>query len=200
MLNAKFKPILAWPGKPTASYSRKNARFSVSYNRTLSDLEAELNKIYAKNIIVQLYIRRDEIRNDGWPRATARPSGPGVILTFQRGNQVVSMPCDTFKTWEQNLRAISLTLHLLRMIDQYNVGSNGQQYSGFAQIEPPAQVNQRDVAVHFVAKWAGVSNQDVINDLDGACRLAARKLHPDAGGSHELFIELQKHQGILRAK
>jgi len=37
-----------------------------------------------------------------------------------------------------------------------------------------------------------------VRELDAAYREAARKCHPDTGGSHELFLKLQKAVEILR--
>lgn len=200
MLNAIFRPIQQWPGKPTPSYSRKRSRFKASYAKTLEDLERELNAIRARNIVIQLDLTPDQIRNDGWPRSSARPGSPRVILTFQKGSEVISMPCDTFLSWEQNLRAITLTLNGLRMIDQYGVSQHGEQYKGFARLEAPAQESKRDLAIRFIATWAQVRNEDVLKDLDGAYRIAARRVHPDTGGSHDLFVQLQQHYQFLRAE
>src|SRR5271166_2344051 len=104
MLNAIFRPIETWPKKPTAK--RKAARFSAPYAKTLDDLERELNAIRARNVVIQGYWQRDQIRNDGWPRSNQSPKSPGIILTFSRDKQTISMPCDTFLHWQQNLRAI----------------------------------------------------------------------------------------------
>lgn len=198
MIDAIFRPIQEWPAKETPSWKRQKSRFSVVYSRTLEDLERELLAVKAKNIVIQLDLRLDQIRNDGWPRSGARPSTPRVILTFQRGDEVISMPCDTFQTHEQNLRAIDMTLHALRMVDQYGVSQHGQQYKGFARLEAPAEVNKHDLAVRFIASWAEVRNEDVKSDLEGSYKMAARRLHPDHGGSHDLFIQLQAHYRLLR--
>ena len=199
MLNAIFKPIIDWPTKKTPSHARGRSRFKVTYAKNLEDLERELAAITARSVVIQLYLESKDIRNDGWPRSSARTFDPGVILTFQKGQDVVSMPCDTYQTWEQNLRAITLTLHALRMVSDYGVSAHGEQYKGFTCLEAPKQESKRDLAVRFIATWADVRNEDVIHDLDGSYRLAARRLHPDSGGNHDMFVQLQEHYKHVKA-
>ena len=198
MLNAVFRPVEQWPGQQTRSYQRKRARFRASYATTLDDLERESNAIQTKDIVIQCYLDRKDIRNDGWPRSSARPNQPGVIVTFSQGKDAISMPCDTFEDWEQNLRAIALTLHALRMVSQYGVTKHNEQYQGFKRLEAPSMPSSWDVATQFLARYAGVRVEDVRNDLDAAYRLAARKLHPDSGGSHDIFVQLQGHYRALK--
>jgi hypothetical protein len=208
MLNAVFRPVEAWPGQQTPSHKRKRSRFKASYVTTLDDLEREFNAIRAKDVVIQCYLDRDDIRNDGWPRSKARPKQPGVIVTFLQGKDVISMPCDTFLDWEQNVRAIALTLHALRMVSQYGVTKHNEQYQGFKRIEaprPPAQMTVEEAA-QFVASQAMPLSRDgtagIIRErgyFEEAYRMAARKLHPDAnGGSHEMFVRLQQAAELLR--
>jgi hypothetical protein len=197
MLNAIFRPAEQWPGK-AKTYGRRRAPFRATYPKTLDLLEAELNHLRAKDIVIQAYFRREDIRNDGWPRSSARPSQPGVILRFDANKESYSYPCDTFDAWEDNLRAIALSLQALRAVDRYGVTRGREQYQGFKRLGAPATLNPWDVAVQFIASRAGVRVDDVRNDLDGAYRLAARKLHPDQGGSHELFVQLQNHYRTLK--
>ncbi|MGA8594471.1 MAG: J domain-containing protein [Bryobacteraceae bacterium] len=206
MLNAVFRPVEAWPGQQTPSHKRQRSRFKAAYSKTLDDLERELAAIRAKDVVIQCYLDRDDIRNDGWPRSKARPKQPGVIVTFLQGKDVISMPCDTFLDWEQNVRAIALTLHALRMINQYGVTKRDEQYQGFKRIEAPKPMAQMTIedAAELVSSIAGV--QPARNLIYGGretfeeiYRLAARKSHPDLnGGSHEMFVRLQQAAELLR--
>ena len=163
MLNAVFRPVEAWPGQQTPSHKRKRSRFKASYVTTLDDLEREFAAIRAKDVVIQCYLDRDDIRNDGWPRSKARPKQPGVIVTFLQGKDVISMPCDTFLDWEQNVRAIALTLHALRMVSQYGVTKHNEQYTGFKRIEAPKPALQMTVeeAAQFIASQAVPENSYV---------------------------------------
>ena len=202
MLNAIFRPVQKWPGAPTPF--RRRAPFRASYPKTLDLLESELHHLGAKDILIQAHFKLEEIRNDGWPRSSARPSQPGVILNFQIKQESYSYPCDRFDAWEDNLRAIALSLQALRAVDRYGVTRGREQYQGFKRLESAAPApNTRDAATQFLASHAGVPIEDVRKDPDGAYRLAARKmhpdLHPDQGGSHEAFIQLQHHYRTLKS-
>jgi hypothetical protein len=165
----------------------------VSYTKTLNLLERELDHLLAKDVIIQAYFQPDQIRNDGWPRSSARPWQPGVIVSFRVHKNFYSYPCDAFSGFEDNLRAIALTLEALRAINRYGVTQGHEQYEGFKQLNAPATLDPRAAAASFIAIHAGVGTEDVRKDLNGAFRLAAKKLHPDSGGSHDLFVQLRAH-------
>jgi hypothetical protein len=198
VIEARFVPVDVWPGKPTPSYAQKSAPFRATYIKTLDLLEKELDYLFAKETLIQGHWRREDIRNDGWPKSSARPSQSGLILTFQSRGSSMSFPCDRFNAWEDNLRAIALSLEALRMIDRFGVTRNNEQYKGFAAL-PAADPNQeRTIAIAFFSKATGWSEDQVRSDLQGAYRLAARMFHPDSGGSHEKFVAVQKHWEAAR--
>jgi hypothetical protein len=87
-LSIQFRPLSIWPGKRTSL--RTAARFKASYPDTLSLLETELDKLNAKQVIIQAGFQLNEIRVDGWPKSSARPKDPGVILSFQSQNGPLS--------------------------------------------------------------------------------------------------------------
>jgi len=201
MLNAIFRPVEHWPGKQTPSYQQKRSRFRASYSTTLDDLERELNAIQAKDIVIQCYLELRDIRNDGWPRSSARPKQPGVIVTFSQGKDVISMPCDTFEDWEQNLRAIALTLHALRMVGQYGVTKHNEQYQGFKRLEAPNAGSGRAAAAAWLTSVSGISvlaPHCTLETINRAYIAAAGKLHPDRGGSHDEFVRLRAVVELLK--
>lgn len=190
MIDARFVPCEKWPGKKTRN--RKKAPFGVTYARMLDDLERELKHLGARDIVIQAYYRHEDIRNDGWPRSSApKPSDPGVIVGFSKTKgEEISFPCDTYLTYESNLRAISLTLTALRAIDRYGVTQHGEQYKGWAKLPPaPDRMTVQD-AQQFIVLHTGIfpATRETLQD---AYRAAARKLHPDASnGSNGQFIML----------
>ena len=202
MIDARFVPITEWPGVETPAYRQKRAPFRAAYAKTLDLLETELAHLNAKEILIQAYLRREDIRNDGWPRSAARPTKPGVVLTFevkpagQVQRVIMSFPCDRFDGWEDNLRAIALSLQALRMVDRYGVTRNNEQYRGFTAL-PPAG-NSRATAISFLSRITGWQEPQIKGDLQGAYRLAARACHPDTGGNNELFHQLQQHWEALQ--
>ena len=110
------------------------------------------------------------------------------------------MPCDTFNDWEQNLRAIALTLHALRMVGQYGVTKHNEQYSGFKQIAAASKEAEREWAAKYISDQSGIVVSADKTDpavLSDAYRTAARRNHPDSGGSMDAFVMLQKAKDIL---
>jgi hypothetical protein len=207
-LQATFRPLGAWPGKETPAYSRKHATFRVGYADRLNLLEYELAKLNAKDIVVQAQFELKDIRQDGWPRSSARTKGPAVVVSFKSSTGPLSFPCDRYDAWEDNLYAIALSLEALRAVDRYGVTRNAEQYRGWTQLPPPASksdtfmdAKQAATWLVFVSDCSFTAEFLVANEgaRDAAYRRAAKKLHPDvAGGSTEQFQRLQAAMRLLR--
>lgn len=212
----KFKPIVDYPVK--ATNFRESARFKAKYSDTLDLLDRELFHISAQSpVIIQTYLDERDIRLDGLPRSDARvPSNPAVIISFKRRVKYdpqlkrdiyedLSFPCDTFTTWKDNLRAIALALEALRKVDRYGVTKNGEQYRGWKALPPQAINDFEDKyqAAKFIFQYSQMKievNRIVAfrEDFETAYKQAARKLHPDAGGSHDAFLKLQRAAEVLK--
>lgn len=208
-LTARFVPLVAgrWPGKQTASYARRRAAFRVGYAQRLEALDAELAKLGAKDIIIEAEFEAREIRNDGWPRSTARPKGPAIIVSFKSDKGPLSFPCDTYTGWEDNLYAIALALEALRAVDRYGVTRQAEQYRGWAQLPAPAgewkAIADRIEAAQWLADVCGVRYNltALVHSgelLTEAYRIAAKKLHPDSGGTTASFQRLQDAMQLIK--
>src|SRR4051794_13883148 len=106
-VSVSFRPLVTWPAQATHPNNRRRPPFKASWQRTLDDLDRELFHLQADAIVIQLDVPESMIRNDGMPRAEARPSFPGIVLSFnapQLGR--LAYPCDTYTDWRGNLRAI----------------------------------------------------------------------------------------------
>lgn len=204
-LNATFRPIDVWPGKETRN--RERSRFKAEWRQTRSLLARELAHLQAKNIVCQLALREQDIRLDGYPRANARPTHPGVILAFDSKYGPLRYPCDTFDDWQDNVRAIALAMEKLRAVDRYGVTRRGEQYAGWKALpassaHPAMTVDQaaRFVSEHDAGSTVGVGA--ILSDrkyLEFAYRNAAKKLHPDTGGDTAKFQLLQEAKRVLDA-
>ncbi len=197
-----FVPIKEWPGKKTQRPER--ARFDTPFQKTLIQMEGEIEKLAGRGaeVLLQAYLRQDQIRIDGWPYSKCVPTEPGVIITFKkRGGQQISMPCDKFTKWEDNFRAIALSLEALRMVDRYGVTQNGEQYRGWEALPPPSQERTTKAeAAEVIARWSGFTVSEVLNGCQGeAIRDAILKTHPDKGGHADLFGMVQKAKAVLEA-
>ncbi len=151
MLNAQFRPLDHWPG-PRTKY-RKNATFRAGYSQTLDDLEYELDRLSARDVVIQVDgLSLQDIRNDGWPRGSWN-GGPGVVVSFESPKGSISMPCDRFGDWRDNLRAIAKSLEALRMVDRYGVTRGNEQYRGWAKLADPNAKWRRKHAPIYAASF-----------------------------------------------
>jgi hypothetical protein len=225
-VNYVFRPIFKWPRPFTRN--RRRSPFAAGYSSTMKQLDRELSILSARNVVIQMALSDAEIRLDGRPRASAIPDHPGVILTFEKPvppgksptgkayNQTLNFPCDTYTTWQDNLRAITLALDALRRVDRYGVTNFEEQYRGWAQL-PPGEGEQRrgpivtpTMTVEAAARFVAEANshdyppQIIIASVDnfrGAYRTAAMKLHPDTNGGKESdqWHQLQAAADVLKA-
>lgn len=79
--NWQVVPLDRWPGE--LKKSRGYSRFRASWRSTMSILADELRQLSAREVLLQLAVTRDDLRLDGWVRANAQLTHPGVILTFE---------------------------------------------------------------------------------------------------------------------
>jgi len=202
----RFKPIERWPQEPTKYRTR--SRFESTYSQTMKLLERELNMLNAREVFIHLFLGFGQIRQDGQPYADAKPTQPGVIISFKGTHGEVMMPCDTYDKWQDNLRAIALSLEALRAVDRYGCAGKGQQYTGWKKLNPAPETSEPtidDAALFIVACAEGEASPERISqvlrsrdEFESAYKSAARKLHPDAGGDHEEFVMLQQAAQLLR--
>lgn len=210
LLNATFRPIHRWPGPETRD--RRPSRFRASWKNTIDLLHRELRMLGARHVVLQMDLTERQLRLDGYPRAGARPDTPRVILSFETSDGVaLSFPCDTWTDWQDNLRAIALTLEHLRAVERYGVTRRQEQYAGWRALPAGGSTSATftsEAAAEFVARaasngGAAISPQQILADHEhcrAAYRQAAKRLHPDGGaGSHELFQRLQVARAVLEA-
>lgn len=201
----KIVPIERWPGEPTKS--RQRSRFDSPWGSTMGLLADELRHLSAREILLQIAITKDDLRLDGWVRANAYPSHPGVILTFEskKIGRTLSYPCDTFDDWKANVRAIALALEALRKVERYGVTRRGEQYQGWAQL-PPAGGSSSTMTAQVAARVLvdaarnGTTAEVILRDRDAfleAYRKAAKRTHPDAGGNVRDFQVVSEAKGVL---
>lgn len=204
MAELKVRPISNWPWPRRGG--QKRAPFKANWQRTVQDLDRELHHLGASYCILEIAVQEDEIRLDGWIRAGARPSNPGVIVSCETKHGPMRYPCDTYSDWQANVRAIVLSLAALRAVDRYGVTGRGEQYKGFRALpEPPPAANgkmTREEAAQFMGQHGGYTSSVILGSENvriDAYRRSAMKLHPDnkTTGDEELFKKLQKAKKAL---
>jgi hypothetical protein len=185
MLNARFRPLDHWPVQKTRH--PQDSQFRSTYPQTLDLLESELSHIHARagSVVIQVEnLTLSDIRNDGWPRGgwnPARGNRQGVIVSFESGKGAMSFPCDRFKGWQDNLRAIAKSLEALRMVDRYGVTRGNEQYKGWAQIEAPKNgAMDREEAIVTIASILDAPRDAVDANPAAFIRQARIRYHPDS--------------------
>lgn len=219
-----WRPITRWPREQTkertASPFRSSGSYSgraeVGWSRTEPELERELRALDVSEAIVQMAITDREIRNDGQIYANARPTHPGVIVTFTApGKGPLTFACDKWTTWQANIRGITKGLEALRVLERYGITTTGEQYTGWKELGSGVPLSERaeleDMSVQEAARtvvgWISGTHdlntnaQTAIEDLDYrrfAHRQAVKHLHPDAGGTDtDAFLRLERAMKIL---
>lgn len=207
-VNARFRPISNWPGESTKY--RERSRFDTAWKKTLQLLARELDHIRKPGEIpvLEIAVGESDLRLDGYPRASARPEHPGVILNIESKWGPLRYPCDTFDDWQDNVRAIALALEALRKVDRYGVTKRGEQYAGWKAL-PPAGGSSHTMgakaASDILARTAGMNGKAADRILassveaKAAYRKAVRVAHPDAGGSVSAFQRLEAARSALKA-
>jgi hypothetical protein len=199
----QFRPIHEWPGEKTKI--RRRSTFSASWSRTLIDLDRELQHLKAEGLIIQAAVKENEIRLDGMLRSDARPTWPGVILSFESKIGPLSYPCDTYIDWQANVRAIALALAALRAVDRYGVTRRAEQYKGWARLEAPTPRPNFDTAqwaMNTICEVVGVVPYNMGTNPGHSCvdelyRRAIFKTHPDHGGNADSFRKVQEAKVVL---
>src|ERR1043166_2162657 len=205
ILNATFRPLEVWPGLKTPPGDRRESPFRATWGKTLDLLSYELGRLDAFSVVIQIDLMPHEFRIDGWPKGKARPAFPGVVVSFSSPTGAMSFPCDRYTRWEDNLRAIALSLEALRAVDRYGVTRRAEQYRGFTKLAAAGSDQMtREGAAALLAHLAGDKQLEPLllsRDVDAieyAYNLARRSAHPDVGGSHEAFVQLQHARELLR--
>lgn len=197
----RVAPLTTWPGQLTRE--RQRSPFSSTLSTTITTLNRELAALRATTPVLEVAIEPGQFRIDGRPRATARASHPGVVLSLPTTSVgPLRYATDRYQTWQDNLRAIALGMEALRRVDRYGITRRGEQYAGFRAIEStPSDDLRRSFHLKFLANAAGWPVVPMTpDDIELAYRQAAKRLHPDAGGSTEQFQRLQASISILRGE
>lgn len=183
-MNVTFRPIENWPNRRPlrSSDERERSRFDSSWSQTLNLLSYELGRIGAEAVVIQLALEDQDIRRDGWPRATARPEHPGVIIEWQVGDRWSRMAANRYTNWQDNLRAVALSLEALRSVERWGA-VEGEQYEGL-QLEIEAVGSSPSAAQELLDSYGGL-------------RAALKAAHPDQGGDPEEFRRVQEAREVL---
>lgn len=177
-MRVRYQPIQVWPHAPTPPAEREVSKFSADYNQTLDELVSEILKLDGSDVILQGFWPKSNMRNDGWPLATAKSDCPGVIVSFSSRFGNLSYHADLYKQWRDNLRGIAKTLEALRAIRRYGTVAGDEQYRGFVAL--PSPDDNKSSALNTLLHMAGIDKID------------ARDLYLKPGVSPQVIDTLRK--------
>jgi hypothetical protein len=183
-MNVTFRPIENWPNRrPLRSPDeRERSRFDSSRSQTLNLLTYELGRLGASAAVVRLALEDSDIRRDGWPRASARPEHPGVVVEWLTRSGWSRMTADKYTNWQDNIRSVALSLEALRSVERWGA-VEGEQYEGL-QLE-------------LEEAGASPSAAQELLDSYGGPKEALKATHPDHGGDPEEFRRVQEARKVL---
>lgn len=205
----QFEPLGEW-SEPSKIIHMEGS-FRAEHEDTLTMICAELGKLRVKAAVLEVDVsKRNDARGKKCLSRWVDVNTPRVRLSFkhpQMGD--LQYPCNTYRNWTHNVRAIALTLEAQRSMERYGASTKGQQYRGWQQLPPPEQPKaERDgpetveEAAQLVAELSG-------NPLEGDAALrnekmyrfmfkdAVKQAHPDLGGEASDFRALQVAKELL---
>lgn len=176
---------------------REPTRFRATWPSTLVLLGREVDALDGRDLVIEVDVTEADLRIDGTLRARARADSPAVVVAFESRHGPLLYRCDRFtaqyygqgEDWQQNVRAIALTLEALRAVDRYGASAHGEQYRGYRQIAAAAA----GVPLTAERAWRELENLAGLGPLlDGhdvprerVISVARRNAHPDSGGTRE---------------
>lgn len=202
----RFEPLdeRTWPSPAKAGRRYRSCRFKTSYSLTLAQLDDELRRVGGRMAVIELDLAGGDIRRDGLPYASARPSTPRVRLSFEHQSAgTLQFACDTYERWWENIRAIVLTLAALRAVNRYGAVHGNEQYKGWARLPERAGVwfPTTDSAWKFLERHAMRSAGSCDeHGLQVVYREAAARCHPDKRhGSDDLMSKVNAARDKIRS-
>lgn len=189
---------------------RKSSQFDATWSKTLQLLGREIDLLGGRDVVIEVDVNERHIRLDGMLRADARATSPAVVVAFDtKKHGPMLYRSDRYADrwsnrpgWQENVRAVALTLEALRAVDRYGATETGQQYAGFKALPAgramPASHMTSDQAVSVIAAAAGVREHEVRPDLVRIVRRARAFSHPDRnGGDQEAWDQVEQAAAVL---
>lgn len=195
---------LQWPlnrkRTPYPERSRFKSARSASIGQVRDKLLRELNLYRAKDVVLSTNLR---LRIDGLPLSgQSQPRDCGVAVYFHdRYKRRICFACDRWKTIEENIYSIVMTIAAIRGIGRWGMEEAvDSAFSGFQALPAPAAMMSVTEAVEFMARHGRKGENDIVDNVQAfkeAYRAAAMKLHPDRGGSAADFNRLEEACRII---
>lgn len=178
----EIRPLGTWTDPVTTD--RPYCRFRAPWAKTLDLLGKETLMLGAPLVVLQVDVTEGDLRRDGMLRANAKVRFPGVRVSFESIYGPLTYATDRYGDWQDNIRAIALSLEALRAVDRYGVNKRGEQYTGWLALEAAGSKTTEQQARDLIASYGGLA-------------AALKATHPDLGGSAEDFHKVDAARKLL---
>lgn len=168
-----------WPRK--TSFQRKHSAYRVTFTTAKEELQRALRNAGAKAVVLSTNL---PLQRNGDPYATYRePADPGVALywTDRKGIGRV-IPCDSWKTARENLRAVGLAFEATQLFYRTGCAELEDRALDVFKALPPAP--------RTGPPWTevlGLKKPIARAAIHDRFRKLASTMHPDRGGDPEAF-------------
>lgn len=188
---------LAWPEgwKRTPLHRQGRSRFKVTPDKARRNLLDQVRMLGALYPVISSNV---PVRQDGHPYADASRRiihDPGVAIYFELDGKAMAMACDIYQTPHENMHSLGHAIEHLRGLDRHGGGTMIERaFAGFTALpSPDAPLTWHDIL--------GVTPNASADQIEAAYREKAKRMHPDAGGSHEAMSELNAaREAALKAR
>lgn len=216
MIEVSFRYMAAQKVVPLSSAGVGSARASnPNWSKAFELLRFELAKIGAKQVVIEAGYKPHQVRADGWPYSNAKPEHHHVRVSFSKDGVPISFLQNGFNCVEYNVWLIGRTLNALRAVDRYGCTKAGEQYKGWAQLPPGASGSAPIAAAEWATPFDAATFLLDTGDPNGECRVlrsevirggavledafraAAKKAHPDTGGSADLVSKVSRARDFI---
>jgi hypothetical protein len=149
-------------------------------------------------------------RQDGLPRSDARARSDAVRISFTSKFGPLRYETAEFtgrwgeQGWQQNVRAIALSLEALRKVDRYGVSKRGEQYRGWKALptgtDPADAIATPEQARAFLNGFRPSDGGEGAISYRDLVKLAAKATHPDVtGGDATEFRKVMRAAELVGA-
>lgn len=178
--------------------------FASHWGATEGLLERELRQLAARDVVLELDFQEGQLRLDGRPYANAKAASSATRIAFESKFGPLTYATDVFPTWQDNVRAIALSLEALRRVDRYGVVKRGEQYAGFKALPAgramAASHMTRDEALSVLADIHEIPVEHFNTDpssLASSWKRARRHAHPDRNNDDRALWDRVEQAGAV---
>jgi len=187
---------LHWPQSHPRTEKPRTSNFkdNLTVAKARDGLLGELLRWKARSVVIS---SNAHTKKDGTPYSTFPPvQDAGVAVYFWLKNELHVIPCDEYKTIQENLQAIKYVVESLRTIERHGGNKLFKTASTGFKALPEATSARHWYQVLQIPENASKAQ------INEAYKERVKTAHPDRGGTAEKLQEvvLAREIGLTRAK